>query len=277
MLILGVHMSIAKGFQEAARRTADVYGANAMQVFTKNPRGRGAKPILKKDAKEFKTICKKEKIEFVSAHSSYLLNFAKSLPKNHWSFKDIKLDLERVTLLGGVGSVLHIGKRLELDYEVAEKYLSENIFHILKITEKTGALLILENTAGQGSEMGTNFKQLASLYKKLKKHKRVKFCLDTCHTFAAGYDWTKGPNKIFKEFDKQIGLKNLVCMHFNDSMKEVNSKRDRHDNIGKGKIGLKNMKNIAMFAKKHSIPLILETPEKTITHEQDLKVVRSMI
>jgi len=248
-----------------------------LQIFTKNPRGRGAKPILKEDAELFKKICKEEKIEFVVAHCSYLLNFAKPLPKTHWSFIDIALDLKRITTLGGVGTVLHIGKRLELEYKIAEKHLAENILHILKITEKIGALLILENTAGQGSEMGTSFEELGSLYKKLKKHKRIKFCLDTCHTFAAGYNWKKGAQLVFKEFDKHIGIENLYCMHFNDSMKDVDSRRDRHDNIGKGFIGVKNLKSIALFAKKNNIPLILETPEKTITHEQDLKIVRSWL
>ena len=146
---------------------------------------------------------------------------------------------------------------------------------LLKKTEKLHTtFIIIENTAGQGTEMGTTFEQLRDLYVKLGRHERIRFCLDTCHTFAAGYDFTKGPEKIFKTWDKLIGLDKISCIHFNDSLKEVNSRRDRHANIGKGTIGRAILKKIAHFAAHKSIPLILETPEKTLTHEDDLAVIK---
>ena len=274
-VLLGAHMSIAKGFVEAAKKTHTEYKATAMQVFTKNPRGRAAKPMDKKEAAAFKDYCAKNGIEFVVAHGSYLLNFAKPLPANHWSIANLVDDLNRIHILGGAGVVLHVGKHLELPYEQAEKELAKNIKVVL---QKTAALkdtkIIIENTAGQGTEMGTTFEALAELYARLGKPRRIGFCIDTCHTFAAGYDWKKSPEKIFKEWDTLIGLDKIECIHFNDSMKEVGSRRDRHENLGKGKIGIPTLKKIALFAAKKNIPMILETPEKTMTHLDDLTVMR---
>ena len=275
MLILGSHISIAEGFPKAALKTAS-HGANAMQIFTKNPRGRGAKPILKNDAEEFKKICKEKNIVFVVAHCSYLLNFAKPLSSSHWSIKDIISDLERINALGGKGVVLHIGKIKDHSYHDALNELIKNLNAILKKTVKLGNLIILENTAGQGSEMGHTIEQLAEVYAKMKKHKRIKFCFDTEHAFAAGYDWRDAGirEKTFKKFDTLIGLKNIVCFHFNDSLKEFGSRVDRHEDIGVGKIGLKALKEIAQFAEKRSIPLLLETPETKHSHKEDIGQIK---
>lgn len=270
-------MSIARGFSAAAVKTADEYGVNAMQVFTKNPRARaGTKKIAKKEALEFKRTCLEKKIKYVVAHCSYLLNFAKPLPQNHWSIKNLVDDLERIHLLGGVGVVFHVGKHLELDYKKAEKDLVKNLKVILKKTQKLNNFIILENTAGQGSEMGWTFEQLAEVYRGLGRHKRIKFCLDTAHSFAAGYDWRKTDKQeeYFKKFDKLLGLENISCLHFNDSLKPCGSKIDRHENIGTGFIGLKPLERIAKFAEKHSMPFILETPEKQITHKDDIKIIK---
>ena len=273
--ILGAHMSIAKGFVEAAIKTNEGYKSNAMQIFTKNPRGRSAKPLDLKEAKRFQKYCKENNIVFVVAHGSYLLNFAKPLPQTHWSILDLVDDIGRITALGGVGIVLHTGKHLERQYSSALNELVKNIKVVLKKTEKyKKTKIIIENTAGQGTEMGTSFEQLKELYGKLKKHKRIGFCIDTCHTFAAGYDWNKGVEKIFKKWDRLIGINKISCIHFNDSLKEVGSRVDRHQNIGKGFIGVPALKKIALFAAVHNIPLLLETPEKTLTHADDLKVVK---
>lgn len=272
--ILGAHMSISKGLVEAARKTREEYDANALQIFTKNPRGRAAKPLNRQDATAFKKYCKENGVDFVVAHGSYLLNLAKPLPANHWSIANLVDDLIRVDALGGTGVVLHVGKFLELPYATAEKELIKNILLVLKKTARLKTKIIIENTAGQGTEMGTTFELLAQLYKGLKKHPRIGFCIDTCHTFAAGYDWKKDPGKVFKQWDKLIGLDKINCIHFNDSMKEAGSKRDRHANIGTGCIGVPTLKKIAHFAAKKRIPMIIETPEKTRTHLDDLKIIK---
>lgn len=282
MLILGAHMSIAGGFAQAAQNTAalriEQFGCNAMQFFTKSPRGRMVKPIDPADAQAFKGLCKKHAIRHVVAHSSYLLNFGKPASQVPWAIKDIVADFDRLHTLGGHGIVVHIGKSLGGEREPAVRNVIENAKKIIDLTEKTGLQYILENTAGQGSEIGFRLDELGLIWKELKSFSpRIKSCLDTAHIWAAGYDISTkdGAEKTLKEYDQMVGIDTLSCFHFNDSKKLLGSGVDRHDNIGCGNIALEGLKTIVLFAEKHSIPLIMETPEKDgKTHLDDLKVVR---
>lgn len=281
MLILGAHMSMAKGFAEAARKTGEDFGCNAMQLFTKSPRSRMVKPIDPQDAADFKKYCKQYKIQHVVAHSSYLLNFGKPAGEVPWALKDILMDFERLHSLGGHGIVVHIGKSLEGERAPAIQNVIENAKLIVEKTQHLGLQYILENTAGQGTEIGFQLEELGQIWKALKNFSpRIKSCLDTAHIWAAGYDISteSGVKKTLKEYDELIGIDTLSCFHFNDSKKALASRVDRHDNIGKGSISIEGLKAIAKFAEKHSIPLILETPEKEgMTHFDDVKLVRSML
>ena len=279
MLILGAHMSIAGGFAQAAAKTGQEFGCNAMQIFTKSPRSRMVKPIDPRDAADFKVSCKKYKIQHVVAHSSYLLNFGKPAADIPWAIRDILTDFERLSMLGGHGIVVHIGKSLEDNRQAAITNVIENAKLIIEKTQNSGLQYILENTAGQGSEIGFRLDELALIWKELKGFSpRVRSCLDTAHIWAAGYDIgsSKGATRVLKEYDQLIGVDTLSCFHFNDSKKAFGSRVDRHDNIGNGQVGLEGLKTIARFAEKHSIPLILETPEKDgKTHLDDIKMVKS--
>ena len=279
MLILGAHMSIAGGFAQAAQKTAIELGCNAMQLFTKSPRSRMVKPIDPEDAQAFKDLCKKHNIRHVVAHSSYLLNFGKPADQIPWAIKDIVMDFDRLDSIGGHGVVLHIGKSLDGERDPAIRNVIENAKKIVDLTQKTGLQYILENTAGQGSEIGFRLDELALIWKELKGFSpQIKSCLDTAHIWAAGYDIStqKSVEQTIKEYDQLIGIDTLSCFHFNDSKKLLGSRVDRHDNIGRGNIALEGLITIARFAEKHSIPLIMETPEKDgITHLDDLKVVRA--
>jgi len=283
MLILGAHMSIAGGFAQAALKTAGLkteqLGCNAMQFFTKSPRGRMVKPIDPQDAEQFKKYCKEFNIKHVVAHSSYLLNFGKPADAVPWAIKDILTDFERLNLLGGHGIVVHIGKSLDGDRSVALENVIENAKKIIDLTRHTGLQYILENTAGQGSDIGFRLEELGQIWKELKNFSpRIKSCLDTAHIWAAGYDISsqKAVQQTLKEYDQLIGLDTLSCIHFNDSKKLLGSRVDRHDNIGCGNIALEGLAAIARFAESRSIPLILETPEKDgKTHLDDLKVVKT--
>lgn len=281
MLTIGAHMSIADGFSPIPQKTSEEFGGNAMQFFTKSPRGRFLKPIDPHDAEQFKRNCKKYGILYVIAHSSYLLNFGKSIKDIPWAFHDIKTDFQRVHMLGGRGVVVHIGKSLDGDRDEAIKNVIENAKHIVEETEESGLEYILENTAGQGSEIGFQLEELSLIWKGLKGvNPRLKSCIDTAHLWAAGYDisTTTGVQKVLKEYDELVGLKTLSCFHFNDSKKSLGSKVDRHANIGTGFIALEGLKSLAQFAQQHSIPLILETPEKDgKTHRDDIEVVQSLL
>jgi deoxyribonuclease-4 len=279
MLILGAHMSIAGGFAQAAEKTGKEYGCNAMQIFTKSPRSRTVKPIDPQDANLFKELCKKYDIKHVVAHSSYLLNFGKPISDIPWALKDIKTDFERLHTLGGHGIVVHIGKSLEDDRQNAIENVIENAKIVIEETKNLGLDYILENTAGQGSEIGYQLEELGQVWKGLKGYSpRLKSCLDTAHIWAAGYDISTPTEveKTLKIYDQLIGVKTLSCFHFNDSKKDLSSRVDRHDNIGRGTIDISGLQAIAQFAEKNSIPLILETPEKDgMTHLDDVKVVKS--
>lgn len=279
MLILGAHMSIAEGFSEAARRTHSEFDCNAIQLFTKSPRGRLVKLINPEDAKTFKELCAKNGIQYVIAHSSYLLNFGKPMSRIPWALVDIKTDFARLASLGGRGVIVHIGKSLESDRSTAIQNVIENAKRVIDETAHTNLEYILENTAGQGSEIGFRLDELALVWKGLKGFSpRLRSCLDTAHIWAAGYDigTGKGVEETLKEYDQMVGIKTLSCFHFNDSKKELGSKVDRHANLGDGFIGLEGLQTIAIFAEKNSIPLILETPEKDgKDHHDDLKVLRS--
>lgn len=263
MLIFGAHISIAEGFAAAARKAVDEYGSNAMQIFTKSPRGRSVKPFSETDLEEYRKI--KPRLKYVVAHSSYLLNFGKPLSEITWAEKDLMTDFERLKVLDGNGIVVHVGKAMDGDREKAFKNIVESAKKIIDQTANTNITYILENTAGQGSEIGYKLEHLAKINKAMSAEKtRFKFCLDTAHMWAAGYDFStaKSTQEVLLKVEQSIGTTQIACFHFNDSKKELGSKVDRHENLGKGLIPLDGLKIIAKFAKKNSIPIILETPDK---------------
>lgn len=278
-LIVGAHMSIAKGFADAARITGEVFQAHAMQFFTKSPRGRAFKMLNLEDVKLFQLFSQKYQLRYIIVHSSYLLNFAADADKIPWAFDDILLDFRRLQALGGHGVVVHIGKSLNDDRSKAIQKVIENTKRVLDLTENTGLDYILENTAGQGSEIGFRFEELGQIWKGLKGfNPRLKSCLDTAHVWAAGYDFSheQGVQQMLQEYDELIGLNTLSCFHFNDSLKLCGSRVDRHANIGDGKIGLEGLKALARWAATHQVPLILETPEtKEKDHAHDIALVKS--
>jgi len=281
MLILGAHVSIGDGFAAAAEKIGGDYRCNAMQIFTKSPQGGPVKAINPTDAARFKNLRKKYGIKSVIAHSSYLLNFAKPLESLLWMEKNILQDFERLALLGGDGVVVHIGKSLEGDRSKAIQNVIENAKRVVEETKDKGIDYILENTAGQGSEIGFRFEELGQVWKGLKGFSpRLRSCLDTAHAWGAGYDigTKKGALETLKLYDQLVGLDTLACFHFNDSKKACGSRVDRHDNIGEGLIGVEGLATIANYAKKKSIALILETPEKNgRTRHDDIKKVRAMV
>jgi deoxyribonuclease-4 len=274
-------MSIAGGFSQTAEKTGAEYGCNAMQIFTKSPRSRTVKPIDPADAENFKKLCQHYEIKHIITHSSYLLNFGKPLSEVPWALRDLTLDFERLHTLGGHGIVVHIGKSLDANRTEAIQNVAENAKKILEHTQNTPLDYILENTAGQGSEIGFRLDELALVWKQLRSHSpRIKSCLDTAHIWAAGYDIgsESSVKKFLQEYNEAIGLSTLACIHFNDSKKELGSRVDRHANLGDGFIPLEGLVSLAKFAMQNQVPLILETPEKDgKTHLQDIEKLRELL
>jgi deoxyribonuclease-4 len=287
MLLLGAHISIGAGFSAAANKIGGDYRCNVMQIFTKSPQGGQVKAINAEDAARFRELRDRYGIRAVIAHSSYLLNLAKPLESVPWMENNILQDFERLAVLGGDGVIVHIGKALASDRDAAIHTVIENAKRIInataKLTSASGRPLeyILENTAGQGSEIGYLFEELSLIWKGLRGFSpRLRVCLDTAHAWGAGYDLgtKKGALETLRLYDQTVGLETLACFHFNDSKKNRGSRVDRHDNIGSGLIGLAGLTEIAKYAKLKSIPLILETPEQSGTERlEDIKKVRAMV
>lgn len=277
-MIIGAHMSISKGFAQAVEDSVQELDCKAMQIFLKSPRGGVVKPLLQEDIDAFQSAYKKHDFQFVVGHSSYLLNLAKQLDyKDNWQVNSLLDDFQKLEALNGKGLVYHVGKYLKTTYEEAEALLVENLKSLLDKSYKYGVPLLLENCAGQGTEMGTSLEQVQSVLDKVRAGDQLKVCLDTCHAFAAGYNLSDPAEveKFFAHIESTITLEKVVCFHLNDSKTPLNSHRDRHENIGKGFIGTPGLQKFVSLATHHKIPFILETPLVNDSHLDDVLEVKS--
>ncbi len=276
---VGAHFPVAKGFLGAFEEAVSI-GAEAMQIFAKSPMQARLKSVTKEDAEAVKNFPDRNKIKSLVVHASYLLNFAKPISPDGYEIKSLTEDVFNAEALGGDGVIIHMGKSVGMDKNEAIKNYVENIKKVIKETNGSRASIILENTAGQGSEFGFLFEEFGQIYRAIDDNKRVKICLDTAHSFAAGYDWRdKGlAEKALLDLDKNIGIKNVACVHFNDSKKPLGSRVDRHEDIGCGTIGLVGLKtfiNELADCGGENIPLILETPQGHFSYEEQILAVKS--
>ncbi|MDO8493238.1 MAG: deoxyribonuclease IV [bacterium] len=276
---IGAHFSVSKGYLESFKVALSI-GAEAMQIFAKSPMQAKLRAVTYDEAKAVRDFPERAKIKSLVIHASYLMNFAKKIPEGSYEIKSLVEDVFNSEALGGIGAVAHLGKSLEMTKEEAINNYVENIKKVVEKTDGLKSSVILENTAGQGTEIGFNLEELGQIYKKIGNKKRVKFCLDTAHMFGAGYDMrdAKSVKKTLAEIDKFLGVENIACIHFNDSKKALGSHVDRHEDVGHGQIGEEGLKNFITELRKaggENIPLILETPEGFDTYEKQIKKVRS--
>ena len=276
-LLLGAHMSIAGGFYKAIKEGESI-GCSAIQIFTKSNRQWQAKPIIDADAKLFQTTLHESKIvSYVCAHASYLINLGS--PDAHTAKKSVHAlhdEILRCEQLGISHLVVHPGSSLGTTEEECLKRIAENLDLALQDTNGTTQIL-LETMAGQGHVTCHRFEQIATIYSHVKHKNRIGVCLDTCHIFAAGYIFeTPAQYKnLWKEFDMIIGRDLLKLIHINDSQKGPGSHVDRHEHIGKGKIGISSFELLMNDPELFSIPKILETPKATVV--EDLKNMKTLI
>jgi len=269
VLLLGAHISIEGGLEKAIERGASI-GCTTIQIFTKSNRQWFAKKITEKEIEAFKHTQKRYSIAPIVTHCSYLLNIGS--PRKEVQSKSIKAlsdELDRCNLLGIPYLVLHPGARLTSDLDTCIKTIALNLDIALeKSPGKT--MVLLETMAGQGSVVGSTLEEIAQIRKLAKEKKRIGVCLDTCHVFAAGYNLTTKTTykNLWNNFDKVIGLKQLKVIHINDSKKELSSKIDRHEEIGKGKIGLESFKLLLNDERFFATPKILETPKTSLEDDK---------
>jgi len=271
MKYVGAHVS-ASGGVENAPLNAQAIGAKAFALFTKNQRQWVANPLSEKNIEGFKTNLAKSGIaaEHVLPHDSYLINLAHPetdpLQKSRNAFID---EMQRCQQLELKLLNFHPGSHLN---KTSENHSLDLVAESINIAleQTNGVTAVIENTAGQGTNLGYSFEHLAHIIDKVDDKSRVGICIDTCHSFTAGYDLRTidACDKTFTEFEKIVGFKYLRGMHLNDSKPELGARVDRHESLGKGKIGLECFRYIMNDARFDDIPMVLETVNPDIWPEE---------
>jgi deoxyribonuclease-4 len=262
--LVGAHVSASGGVENAPLNAKEI-GATAFALFTKNQRQWVAKPLTEESISAFKENCKNAgyKPHQILPHDSYLINLGNPDPEALKKSMDAFLDeMQRCEQLGLDRLNFHPGGHLnKISEEECLTQIAESVNTTLDQT--SGVIAVIENTAGQGSHLGHTFEQIASIIDQVKDKSRVGVCIDTCHAFTAGYDLRTREvfEESFEQYERLIGFEFLKGMHLNDSKKELGSRVDRHDNLGKGFIGLDPFKWIMADPRFDHIPLILETPD----------------
>ena len=266
MKYFGAHVSASGGVDNAPRNAAEI-GATAFALFTKNQRQWAAPALTTEQIDAFRAAC--EQYGYTAAqilpHDSYLINLGhperEGLEKSRASFLH---EMERCQMLGLDRLNFHPGSHLKkISEEESLALVAESINIALDKTE--GVTAVIENTAGQGSNLGYAFWHLAYIIDRVEDKSRAGVCLDTCHSFAAGYDLSteEGCERVFAEFDREVGFQYLRGMHLNVAMKPLGSRVDRHSPMGEGHLGIAPFRYIARDARFDNIPLILETPDES--------------
>ena len=269
MKYIGAHVSASGGVENAPVNAHEI-GANAFALFTKNQRQWVSKPLAEESICLFKENCEKYnfKPEYILPHDSYLINLGHpepdALEKSRAAFLD---EMQRCEQLGLKLLNFHPGSHLnKISVEDSLDLIAESINITLEKTK--GVTAVIENTAGQGSNLGNEFWHLKYIIDRVEDKSRVGVCLDTCHTFTAGYDFLGDYDAVFNEFEEVVGFLYLRGMHLNDSKKELGSHVDRHDSIGKGLIGFAFFEKLMRDPRFDNMPLILETIDETLWPEE---------
>jgi len=279
MKFIGAHVSAAGGVENAPVNAHQI-GAKAFALFTKNQKQWFAKPLTSENIDGFKRNCEKYGFnpKYIMPHDSYLINLgnpvAENLAKSRKAFLD---EMQRCEQLGIELLNFHPGAHLK---QISEEACIAKIAESINITlDKTkGVVAVIENTAGQGSAIGYKFEHLAAIIDQVEDKSRIGVCLDTCHTYTAGYDIKSedGYKATFEDFEKIVGFKYLKGLHLNDSKKDLASRVDRHDSIGKGLLGIevfRRMMNDPIF---DDMPMILETPDSDLW-EEEISLLYSLV
>lgn len=279
MKYIGAHVSSGGGVENAPLNAARI-GAKAFSFFTKNQKQWNASPLSAKSIEAFKTNCASlgYRPEVIIPHDGYLINLGhpeeEGLVKSRGAFVD---EMTRCELLGLKMLNFHPGSHL--NKITPSECLSRIAESVNRALDKTnGVTAVIENTAGQGTNMGYSFEQLAEIISQVEDKTRVGVCIDTCHAFTSGYDLRSQDvfDMTFARFDEVIGLKFLRAIHLNDSKKDLATRVDRHHSIGQGFLGMNIFELLMNDPRFDNIPLILETPDETLW-EEEIRLLYSLI
>ena len=273
MIYIGNHLTSSKGF-EAMGKMALKLGGDTFAFFTRNPRGGSAKEIIPEDAKKLCELMTRQNFVKLVAHAPYTMNVCSAKEDIcQFSKNMLKEDMARMEYVPGNYYNFHPGSHTGLGTEVAIPMIAEALNEAL--TPDMNTIVLLETMAGKGSEVGATFEELQEIIERVELKDKVGVCFDTCHVWDGGYDIGNNLDGVLEEFDRVIGLVRLKAVHFNDSMNDCGSHKDRHARIGEGKIGSEAMKRVVQHPLLQGKPFILETPNDDEGYAREIMLMRS--
>ncbi len=275
--MIGAHVSIAGGVENAPLNGRRVR-CEAIQVFTRSQRKWRSAPFPPEAAGAFREAMARTGLGRSIAHASYLFNFAGSAAIRKLSSEGLLDEWDRTEALGLLGIVLHPGAHRERGEEVGVRRVVESLNRVERSRPGHRSLIIIENTAGQGSCLCCRLEGLEAVFSGLRHPERFGVCLDTAHLFAAGYDIRPpgGIEKVLEEFQRRIGISRLQAFHLNDSKTPLGSRVDRHQHPGRGEIGLAPFRALVNDRRFVSLPMIIEIPGGDAAYRRDLKLLRGL-
>lgn len=274
-LNIGCHLSIAEGYAQMAMDAVSI-GANTFQFFIRNPRGAGSKSIGENDALAMLEITKNNHFAKLLVHAPYTMNPCSQDAKTRaLALRMMQEDIANMEKffpnnLYNFHPGCHVGQGVEIGIDFIIDMLNQII------NESQSTIVLLETMSGKGTEIGSNFEELQKIISGVEIKEKIGVCLDTCHIFSAGYDIVNNLNGVIEKFDKIIGLNKLQAIHLNDSMMPFNSKKDRHELIGHGTIGLEAISKIIKHPALKHLPFYLETPNDLAGYKQEIALLKSI-
>lgn len=274
-MIIGTHMSIAKGLVKTAENVVRME-ANTMQIFSRNPRGSNYKVYTKQEIEGFQRIRRDHGFGVLLAHAPYTMNLASDQERVYeFACTVLREDVARMEELEIENLVFHPGSHTGIGIEKG----IENIVRGLDqaVTGKEKITVLLETMTGKGTEIGAKFEHLKMIRDAARHPERIGICLDTCHVFAAGYDIVHDLDGVLEEFDQVLGLKLLKAIHLNDSMMPFGSHKDRHAAVGEGEIGLEALLAVMRHPLLKGLPFYLETPLDDEGHKEEIRMLKEKV
>ena len=273
MLYLGCHLSSSGGFA-AMGRTALAIGANTFQFFTRNPRGGQAKAIDPADAQALAEMQRSGVIGPIVAHAPYTINPCAAAEKTlDFARQTMKDDLARMEYLPGNFYNFHPGSHVGQGADAGIRLIAETLDFAM--TQEQSTTVLLETMAGKGTEVGGRFSELCDVIDRCKLPEKLGVCLDTCHVHDAGYDIVSHFEDVLAEFARVLGLSRLRAIHLNDSKNPLGARKDRHECIGRGELGLEALERVLRFAAARDLPVVLETPNDLTGYAAEIALLRN--
>ena len=272
MIYIGNHVSASKGFY-AMGKQALALGGDTFAFFTRNPRGGKAKDIDPEDVKKLIALMDEHNFGKLVAHAPYTMNVCAAKEDiRKFSVDMLKDDLERMEYLPGNYYNFHPGSHVGQGAEKGIELIADALNGVLRPEQNT--IILLETMAGKGSEVGRNFEELRAIIDRVDVPEKLGVCFDTCHVWDGGYDIENDLDGVLAEFDKIIGLDRLYAVHFNDSMNDRDTHKDRHNKIGEGHIGAETLKHVVQHPLLQGKPFILETPNEDDGYKKEIALIR---